>query len=143
MANGIVTHGADFVVVASAKDETSSSVAMAPSGAFDIVYHVSASSTDDDILLNRYSSSGALLASNVGVARGPARERKLDIAMDSAGNAVVVYQTFNGFGDFDVKARRVSIGGSVGSEIIARASGDDEFNPSVALAPTGGSFVVA
>jgi hypothetical protein len=142
VTGGVVTDVGDFTVVSSGSNESRSSVAMAPSGAFDVAYQFAFSATDDDIRLNRYSAAGSLLASGVVVSGSGALEQAPDIAMDNAGNAVVVYQEQVG-GDFDIKARRVSSSGVVGSEINVRASGLDDTNPSVALAPTGGQFVVA
>src|SRR5262249_38635072 len=122
VANGVVTDAGDFAVAASAKSESQASVAMAPNGAFDIVYTFAAAGNDDDIRLNRYSSTGALIAANVSITSTGAEERAPDIAMDNAGNAVVVYQKLDVVnGDFDIKARRISSSGVVGSEINVRS----------------------
>jgi hypothetical protein len=63
--------------------------------------------------------------------------------MDNAGNAVVVYQWF-AFTDYGIYSTRLSSGGAVDSVFFVRdVSGIDETDPSVALAPTGGQYVVA
>ena len=64
------------------------------------------------------------------------------VSMDNSANAVVAYQRLVGY-DWDIKARRVSNSGSVGGELNIRNTLADEFNPSVALNRTNGSFVVA
>src|SRR5262249_19257038 len=68
-----------------------------------------------------------------------------DVAMDNAGNAVVAYQKANfATGNQEVKAHRVSNTGVVGQEIaIDSDSAGQKEEPSVAIAPTGGAFVVA
>src|SRR5262249_51345743 len=142
VSQGQVTDAGDFAVAASGTVEDSSSVAMAPNGSFSIAYQFLSPVTSNDIRLNRYSSSGAMIASGVIVANGPEAEQHPDIAIDNAGNAVVAYQKFIG-GDFDIKARRVSSHGVVGAEINIRNTSRDEEGPSVALAPKGGQFVVA
>src|SRR5262249_29365419 len=141
ITNGVLHDAGDFSVAASSTfDETRSSIAMAPNGAFDIAYQFSVS-TSDEIALNRYSSTAQLLSSAL-VAQDPAAEQAPDVAMDKAGNAVVVYQKSNG-ADFDIKAKRVSTAGALGPELNIRNTGLVETNASVALAPTGGQFAVA
>ena len=123
------------------KAETRPSIAMTPDGRFDVAYQLQFSGTDDDILMSRYTASGGLLGSQ-GVATSTGREQAPSVSMDIFGNAVVAYQRLVG-NDFDIKARRVSGLGTVGSEINIRNTTNQELNPSVALRRTGGAFVVA
>jgi hypothetical protein len=123
------------------KAETLPSVAVSPDGRIDVAYQLQFSSTDDDVLLSRFSSGGALLGTT-SVAVSTAREQAPSVSMDNFGNAVVAYQKLVG-GDFDIKARRVSSIGSLGSEINIQSTSSDETSPSVALKRGGGGFVVA
>jgi hypothetical protein len=116
---------------------------MAPSGAFDVAFQLDVRTTQNDILLNRYSASGALLQANVVIAAATALQQFPAVAMDNAGNAVVVYQEFRSdLGKFSVEARRLSSSGVEGNVIDILDTGLDDTHPKVALAPTGGQFVV-
>src|SRR5262249_3919739 len=119
-----------------------SSVAMAPDGRFDIAYQYQFSSSDDDIELNRYSSGWSTLLGHHAIAVSTDREQAPSVSMDNSANAVVAYQRLVG-SDWDIKARRVSSLGSVGGELNIRSTLAQEYNPSVALNRTDGSFVVA
>src|SRR5262249_8127455 len=124
-----------------AKAETHPSVAVSPTtGDIDVAYQLAFSPTDDDILMSRFSAAGQSLGT-VGVATSTAREQAPSVSMDFAGQAVVAYQKVVG-NNFDIKARRVSAAGAVGSEINVASSADDEINPSVALRREGDQFVV-
>jgi hypothetical protein len=116
--------------------ETESSVAMTPDGRFDVAWEQAFSPTDDDIFEKSYSASGGLLATNT-VAFSTALDRSPSIAMDNAGNAVVAWEKAN-----DIKARRISSSGVQGPEINIASTSDSEDEPSVALKPGGGGFVV-
>jgi hypothetical protein len=129
-----------IAVATTTQNESRSSVAMAPDGRFDIAYQYQFSSSDDDIYLNRYSSGGSNLLGHLAVATSTDREQAPSVSMDNSAHAVVAYQRLVG-GDWDIKARRVS--DIVGGELNIRNTLADEFNPSVALNRTDGSFVVA
>jgi hypothetical protein len=132
--------GGNFVVATNA---IAPSVAMAPDGAFDIAYEYEFSSTDHDIDMALYQKSGAYLTTAF-VNTDSNYESAPSVTMDGGGNAVVVY-TENFPGLFDgIFGNRVTSGGSVGGWIqVSAVFGIDEFHASVALAPTGGQFVVA
>src|SRR3954470_1713438 len=146
-SNGVLLNVVN--VATTAKAETRSSIAMAPDGRFDVAYQLRFSSSDDDILVNRYGPTGVLFGTN-SVATSGEREQAPSISMDNFGNAVVAYQKFDpgflGFGgDWDIKARRISgtTGLLNGGEINIRNTGSDEVLPSVALRRGGsGGFVV-
>jgi hypothetical protein len=124
----------------SAKAETNPSIAVTPDGRIDVAYQLQFSSTDDDVLMARYSSAGTLLGTT-SVAVSTAREQLPSVSVDNFGNAVVAYQKFVG-NDFDIKARRVSSTGVVGSEINIQSTLAQETSPAVALKRGGGGFVV-
>jgi hypothetical protein len=130
-----------FNVGTSSRAETHPSIAMTPDGRFDVAYQFQFSSSDDDVLLARFSSGGSLLGTTL-VAGSSAREQAPSVAMDNFGNAVVAYQKFVG-SDFDIKARRVSPLGSLGAEINIQSTTAQETAPAVALKQGGGGFVVA
>ena len=120
-------------------NESRSSVAMAPSGAFDIAYQYQYSSTDDDIYLARYSPGCSLLGRQA-IADSSAREQAPSVAINNFGDAVVAYRRLQG-SIWDIKAKRVSSSGLVGGDIdIGSALGTTR--QSVALDRTGSRFVV-
>jgi hypothetical protein len=141
-------------------DETFSSVAMSPDGRFDIVYQTNPHGGVFNPLVNmaRYSSSGVRLSDGPILEGGhselPIFGTNSDVAMDNAGNAVVVFQTVDhGFGNtnsplFNIHAIRVKSDGTNNGDrnITTDGNSDPGGNnvlPSVALSPTGGSYVVA
>ena len=117
--------------------EFNSSVAMTPDGRFDVAWEQTFSTPDDDIYLKRYSASGGLLGTNT-VAFSRLRDVSPSIAMDNAGNAVVAWVEAD-----NIKAMRISSSGVQGPEINIASTSDFEDEPSVALKPGGGGFVVA
>src|SRR5262249_27373272 len=104
------------------------------------------SGADWDIFASQYGSSGGLVHGFVFINFDSNPEHNPTIAMDAAGNAVVAYQEFFGVHS-TIMANRLGRDGSVGREIQVAIfdafSGIDAVNPSVALAPSGGRFVVA
>ncbi len=141
--SGSVPHGQGiFLVNGDASIEDAPSVAMSPDGRFDVAYERQFSGADWDIFASQYSSGGALVRGFLFINFDSNPEHNPSIAMDNAGNAVVVYQEL--FGRTDIVANRLGSDGSVGSSIfVADPIFNNTFNPSVALAPTGGQFVVA
>jgi hypothetical protein len=142
-SNGAVPVGGGTIPVnIDTNFEDAPSVAMSPSGNFDIAYERQFSGSDFDIYMSQYSSSGSFLRS-LGINTDTQQELYPRVAMDNAGNAVVAYQIFVG-SDWGVYANRVTSGGSVGSVIdVEDFSGVDETDAAVALAPTGGLYVVS
>jgi hypothetical protein len=125
----------------SSKAENLSSVAVTPDGRIDVAYQLQFSTSDDDVLMARFSASGTPLGTT-SVAVSTAREQAPSVSVDDFGNAVVAYQKLVG-SDFDIKARRVSSAGIAGSEINIQSTTANETAPSVALNRGGGGFVVA
>jgi hypothetical protein len=140
-----VPHGQGiFGVNTDANFEAGPSVAMSPSGSFDIAYQRQFNGSDWDIFASQYGNTGHILRSNIPINFDSNFESSPSVSMDNAGNAVVAYQEYVG-GDYGVYANRLSAGGAVGGRITVQAVGGgvNETEPSVALAPTGGQFVVA
>jgi hypothetical protein len=132
-----------FVVNGDADIADAPSVAMSPGGRFDIAYERKFSGADWDIFASQYDSNGAIVRGFIFINFDSNPEHNPSIAMDAAGNAVVAYQESLGSHSIIV-ANRLGSDGSVGSVIFVAESSDiDAVNPSVALAPTGGRFVVA
>ena len=122
--------------------ENASSVAMSPDGSFDIAYERQFSVEDWDIFANQYNGSGSFLRS-VAVNVDSNFESSPSVSMDNSGNAVIAYEE-DGSSDFGIYANRLSAGGSLSNRITVRdVGGVAERGPSVALAPSGGQFVVA
>ena len=132
-----------FVVNGDVNIEDAPSVAMSPDGRFDIAYERQYSGADWDIFASQYGSTGALVRGLIFINFDSNPEHNPSIAMDTAGNAVVAYQEKFGVRN-NIVANRLGSDGSVGSQIlVANSYFMDAVNPSVALAPTGGQFVVA
>jgi hypothetical protein len=144
----VITAGAPqaqsfFAVNVDTNEEFAARVAMAPDGRFDIVYERQFGGDDWDIFASQYDAGGNLVRSLIPINFDSRGEFGPIVSMDNAGNAVVVYERFNG-SDLGIDANRLSSAGVVGHMITVRdAVGLGEFNPSVALAPTGGRFVVS
>jgi hypothetical protein len=131
-----------FAVVADGNIEDAPRVAMSPDGRFDIAYERQFFGADWDIFASQYDGTGTLVR-DVFINFDTNPEHNPSIAMDAAGNAVVVYQEIFGVVN-DIVANRLGSDGSVGSSIlVANPFFNKALNPSVALAPTGGQFVVA
>jgi hypothetical protein len=141
---GGVPHGQGiFSVVSDANIADAPSVAMSPDGRFDIAYERQFSGADWDIFASQYDRTGALVRGFIFINFDSNPEHNPSIAMDADGNAVVAYQEFFGVKN-DIVANRLGSDGSVGNPIfVADAIFNDSLNPSVALAPAGGQFVVA
>ena len=121
-----------------------SSVASAPDGRFAVAYERAVSGTNTDVKLARFSAAGVSLGTLTIAGNTALREGAPSVAMDNFANAVVAYhQRPNTNFNFDVMARQVSNGGGLGSILNVANGGIQERNPSVALHPTNGKFVVA
>jgi hypothetical protein len=131
-----------FSVNIDTNDEWTPSVAMSPDGRFDIVYGRQYSAYDADIFASQYDGNGALVRGFLPINFDGLYEAEPDVAMDTNGNAVIVYERYNGH-DLDTYANRLSSSGAIGGMInLQDGFGIGEYNPSVALSSTG-QFVVA
>jgi hypothetical protein len=144
ITNGVPASPTRIVVNNDTNYEIFSSVAMAPTGKFDIVYARQFSSNDWDILGSQYAADGSLLHGGVHINFDSSFETAPSVALDNAGNAVVTYEENANGNDFGIYANRWSSSNVVSSRILVHdESGVGEYVPAVALAPTGGQFVVA
>jgi hypothetical protein len=143
ISNGVPQGQGIFTVIADANVEDAPNVAMAPDGRFDIVYERQWSGADWDIFASQYDGTGALVRGFFIINFDSNPEHNPSIAMDAAGNAVIAYQEFLGIHSIIV-ANRLGSDGSVSTGIqVAENPQINALNPSVALAATGGQFVVA
>lgn len=129
----------NLAVAVTSLNEINPDVAMSPDGRFAIGYTTSTDS--GDVLLKRYSNTAAPVATHT-VAGGAARQLNPRVSMDDNANVMVVWSELVVSSD-DIKARRISSGGSVGGLItVASTSNVDEITPDVAYKRNGTAFVV-
>ena len=102
-------------VATTSRAETHSSVAMTPDGRFDVAWEETFRVTDHDIKLNRYNAFGGLLAHTI--SSSTSNDVTPSVSMDNFGNGVVAWERSG-----DIKARRISFFGSLGSEINIASS---------------------
>jgi hypothetical protein len=143
VANNVPTGHGTFAVNDDTSIEDVSCVAMAPNGRFDIAYQ-RYNGSDWDIWASQYGSSGNLLRGNISIDSDSNSGISPSIAMDNADNAVVAYAEAQG--TYVIYANRLSSSGVVGGQILVGQPSNTfpfAYMPSVALAPTGGMFVVA
>lgn len=132
--------GNAFSVAASSQGELTPDVARSPDGRFAISYKHQTGSNNGDVMVKRYSSTGSLVNTH-SIASGTRQQWNPRISMDNSANTIVVWQEQVG-NDFDVKARRISNAGSVGSTLIVSNSTRQEVMPDVAYKRDGSAFVV-
>ena len=95
-----------------------------------------------DIFASQYNGSGSFLRSVI-VNFDSNFESHPSVSMDNSGNAVIAYEEL-GSSDSGIYANRLSAAGSLSGRITVQdVGGVNETSPSVALAPSGGQFVVA
>jgi hypothetical protein len=120
--------------------EDDPSVAMSPDGRFDVAFEAAFTVNNHDIIVNQYAASGASVSSHV-VADTPSTETVPSVSIDNAGNAVIAWQVTTN-GNADISARRLSAAGFFGTTKAITSDSLSERNPQVALARTGGAYVV-
>ena len=141
--NGLSYAKGIFGVNTDYANEDYPSVAMSPSGAFDIAYMLWVTSSRSTIFMNQYDGAGVFLH-GVTVNSDEFFKLQPDVAMDNAGNAVVVYPRYRLGVDLGIYANRVYSNGVRDPVITVRDDvGVSELDPSVALAPVSNQFVVA
>ena len=142
ISGGVPAGQGIFFVNIDTNREEHSSVAMSPDGSFDIAYERLFSDSDGDIFANQYNGSGSFLRS-VTVNFDSNEEFSPSVSMDNSGNAVIAYAEIVS-SNSGIYANRLSTGGSLSGRItVQNVGGVNAFDPSVALAPSGGQFVVA
>jgi hypothetical protein len=144
ISGGVPTDPVRIFVNNDTRYEISSSVAMNPTGRFDIVYARQIIGSDWDIYGSQYADDGSVLHDRVPINTDVYLATAPSVSMDNNGNAVVAYEEENAYGtDFGIFANRWSAGNVVSGRITVRDAFGGEYVPSVALARTGGQFVVA
>ena len=128
-------------VATTSKAENHPSVAMTADGRYTVAWEEAFSATDHDIKLAQFSSSGTRLASRT-VTSSSVNETDPSLSVDIFNNAVVGWVRHNPSNN-DIQARRLFNGGILGNIIPIATTTANDFNPSVALARTGGKFVVS
>jgi hypothetical protein len=123
-ANGTVARKMDVAV--STRVESQSHVAMAPDGRFAIAFLRS-----DDIVVQSYSKTGTRQGIET-VAAGKGDRSEPALAMDSKGNAEIVWQE-NVHNNWNVYARSMSSNGHLGNIVKVQATAAQETAPSVAI----------
>lgn len=124
-------------VAITSRAETHSSVAMTPSGRFDVAWEEAFSSTDHDIHLNHYTATGVLTGTSP-ISLSTANDVSPSLSLDNFGNGVVAWERAG-----DIKARRFNSIGFMNPEINIASTSATERAASVAIRRGGGGFVVA
>lgn len=133
--------GSEFQVnVATAGDQTHSTVAMDAFGNFVITWESEDQDGDDTgIFARRFDAAGNALGSEFQVNTITARsQEQAHVAMHSAGNFVVTWASDAGSGDFEVFARRFdATGNPLGAEFLVNSTPSDDRDPTAAIAGSG------
>jgi hypothetical protein len=126
--------------------ENKSSVAMDDDGNFSVAYQDAAlgSPSNTNIRLSRFNSAGTLLQ-DAQIAAASFAESNPSIAMDDFGDTIVAWQQQNATsgGGWNIRAKRVTGGGSIGSTVQIASTSATETLPAVAMSHFSGSYVVA
>jgi hypothetical protein len=122
--------------------EDHASVAMAPSGQFDVAFEKTLSGSFHQIGLNQYDASGNLLLQQGIAGFNGDIDTNPSVSMDNSGNAVVAWLHHDSSNNFDVQDTRVSAFGAAGRLNTFTAAFPAEVKPSVALEQTGGAYVL-
>jgi hypothetical protein len=109
---------------------------MSEFGLVDVAWEQAFSTTDHDVYMSRYSTTGQFLGRNV-ISFSSLYDQTPDVSMDNAGDAVVAWEQNN-----NIEAVRVGSNGSQSAPINIATTSNIEFGPSVALRSDGGGFVV-
>lgn len=124
------------------KNQTDASIAMAPDGSFVVAWK------DDrnggDVYVRHFSTTGAALSNEILVNTNTANGQILPaVAMDSAGNYVVAWQSDSGGSGKAIFAQRFDLNDiKLGSEFrVNTYDSNDQTEPAIAMAPDG-RFVI-
>lgn len=148
-ASGTAVGGAFLVNSTTAYDQEQACAALDANGNFVVIWESdhATSGVSDNIYGQRYDASGTAQGSNFIVNTTTAGDQDIaDVAMDDAGNFVVVWrgETSPGSNSFDIYGRRFdSAGSALAGEFRVNSSttGNDQ-HPTLAM-NAGGDFVVA
>lgn len=130
--------GSEIRVASSTRNERQPDVSMDAAGDFVVTWAVDVSSTDSDILAQRFSSNGSPRGGAITVTAQSKKEYAPSIASASNGDFVVAWTLDYSFTDQDVYARMFRDNGTaMGSAFSVAASSQDELTPDVARSPNG------
>lgn len=139
--------GSEIGVDTSAAYDWQPRVAMDDQGNFVVAWTRGLGNGDPQVMVQRYSASGASLGSAFSV--NPYRPYMQygdtfapDVAMDAHGNFAVVYQFEYSPTDYDIYAKLYNSQGASAGTVYVATSGQHEYQPSIAMTP-GGAFAVA
>ncbi len=142
--------GSEFLVnETTTYDQEQARVAMDAGGNFVIVWdsnHGSSGSYLDDVYAQRYDSTGTKIGSNFVVNTTTAQDQdQADVAMDSAGNFVVVWQSERSAGSstYSIYGQRYNASGVAqgGEFLVNTVAGTSDYDTAVAMNDSG-NFVV-
>lgn len=135
--------GTEFLInQTTAGNQQFSSIAMADDGSFVVIWQ-SDQTAQGDIYARRFAADGTALSNEFRVNTTTAStQQQANIAMDSAGNFVVVWESRSG--NYDIKAQRYSSNGTaIGTEFtVNTTTTNDQTGASVSM-NSAGQFVVA
>jgi len=135
-----VAQGTEITVVSGAGNQGWPAIAMDSSGDFVVVWQDDAG-VGSDIKAQRYDSSGVAQGTEITVVSDAGNQISPDVAMDSSGNFVVVWQDNASGGD--VKAQRYDSSGVAQGLAMDAASGAGiQAFPAIAMAASG-NFLIA
>ncbi len=138
--------GAELVLADEATPERAPSVAMDNSGNFYVAYTRQTSSTNDDVLVRRFSASGTPASAPIQVAISPRREYDPSIACNRTGSIVVSFTRNFSPNDPDIAANVYSSTGVLQKALsIANSGSRKETNSYVArsVGTSNGNFSIA
>lgn len=135
--------GGEINVATSLRIEDQPAVSMDSAGYFVVVWVDKVSSTNTNIMAQRFTATGAKRGSLITVANESKNEYRPSVASASNGDFVVAYTRDFSSTDQDVKAKRFSDSGTLlGTISVATSTADDESHAIVARAPDG-RFAIA
>jgi hypothetical protein len=140
--NGSVVRD-NIVVANSTRVEQNPAVSVNSSGRFAVVWEDVLSSSDTDIKLRVFNSSGSALTSAMTVDPSTKKQQDADVDLNSFGRIVVAYTHVFSSSDLDVKAKQYIPTSSTGKTYsstaytVAAESSRNEFDPYVIVASNG------
>ena len=145
-ANGTAASGEFRVNAASTKAEWNSDVAMDDAGNFVVTWEGDGASTAFDVYAQRYSAAGAAQGSRITVNKFTAGDQKeAQVAMDSAGNFIVAWQSYNQDGNgLGVYGKLFSAAGAVRREefLVNEWTTSHQYQAAVSMSDNG-KFVIS
>jgi hypothetical protein len=111
------------------------SVAMDAAGDFVVAWTVADSSTDTNVLAQKFNAAGLPVSALVSVAIGTFQEGEPAVAMSATGSFVVAYTRWSNGGD--IFAKQYDTHGNLQNVVTVAATSAVEQSPSIAMTPDG------